>query len=279
LVEPSIYVEARRVLLDGLGALEPHLAAVTLVGAQAIYLRVGEADLAVAPTTTDGDLALDPAALKDSPALERLMGEGGFERKRGTDGKPLVGLWVRREDVARGARVSVDLLVPEEAASPAGRRAARLDGHETGSVLKVPGLEACLVDADVMRVASLELEDERAFDIRVAGPAALVIAKVHKIGDRALQAHRAEDKDALDVWRLLRGTPPEEFRRRLDVLRGDDRSAACTQRGLALFQRLFGERDGTGVLMAIRATERLAAPEEVSASLTAIAASAVFRAG
>ena len=65
----------------------------------------------------------------------------------------------------------------------------------------------------------------------------------------------------------------------MDVLRGDDRSAACTQRGLALLQRLFGERDGTGVLMAIRATERLAAAEEVSASLTAIAASAVFRAG
>jgi hypothetical protein len=31
------------------------------------------------------------------------------------------------------------------------------------------------------------------------------------------------------------------------------------------------------MVMAIRATERLVAPEEVSASLTAIAASAVFR--
>ena len=184
---------------------------------------------------------------------------------------------MRREDVARGARVSVDLLVPEEAASPTGRRAARLEGHETGSVLKVPGLEACLVDADVMRVASLEPADDRAFDIRVAGPAALLIAKVHKIGDRALQPDRTEDKDALDVWRLLRGTPPEEFRGRMEVLRSDVRSAACTQRGLALLQRLFGQRDGTGVVMAIRATERLVAPEEVSASLTAIAASAVFR--
>jgi len=279
LPEPDIYVEARRVLLDGLSALEPHLVALTLVGSQAIYLRVGEADLAAAPTTTDGDLALDPAALRDSPALERLMGEGGFERKRGTDGEHLVGLWVRRADVVRGARVSVDLLVPEEAASTTGRRAARLDGHETGSVLKVPGLEACLVDADVMRVASLEPADDRAFDIRVAGPAALLIAKVHEIGDRALQPDRTKDKDALDVWRLLRGTPPEEFRGRLDVLRSDDRSAACTQRGLALLQRLFGQRDGTGVVMAIRATERLVAPEEVSASLTAIAASAVFRAG
>ena len=277
--DPDIYVAARRVLLDGLAALEPHLDALTLVGAQAIYLRVGEADVAVAPTTTDGDLVLDPAALKNSPALERLMGEGGFERKRGTDGTPLVGLWVQKENVTREAQVSVDLLIPEEAASAAGRRAARLEGHETGSVLKVPGLEACLVDADKMRVASLEPGDDRAFDIRVAGPAALLIAKMHKIGDRALQPDRTEDKDALDVFRLFRGTSPEEFRRRMEVLRSDVRSAACTQRGLTLLQKLFGQRDGTGVAMAIRATEGLLPPVEVSASLTAIAANAVFRVG
>lgn len=277
--DPDIYVAARRVLLDSLAALEPHLDALTLVGAQAIYLRVGEADIAVAPTTTDGDLVLDPAALKDSPALERLMGEGGFERKRGANGTLLVGLWVQKENVTRNAQVSVDLLIPEEAASTAGRRAARLEGHETGSVLKVPGLEACLVDADIMRVASLEPDDDRAFDLRVAGPAALLIAKMHKIGDRALRPNRTEDKDALDVFRLLRGTPPEEFHRRLDVLRTDARSAACTQRGLALFQTLFGQRDGTGIVMATRATERLVDPIEVSASLTAIAASPVFRVG
>jgi hypothetical protein len=207
------------------------------------------------------------------------MGKGGFERKRGTDGTPLVGLWVQKENVTRNAQVSVDLLIPEEAASTAGRRAAKLEGHETGSVLKVPGLEACLVDADMMRVASLEPDDNRAFDIRVAGPAALLIAKMHKIGDRVLRPDRAEDKDALDVFRLFRGTSPEEFRRRMEVLRSDVRSAACTQRGLTLLQKLFGQRDGTGVTMAIRATEGLLPPVEVSASLTAIAADSAFTSG
>lgn len=38
--EPRIeYVEARRVLLDALDAMRPHLGAIVLVGAQAVYLR------------------------------------------------------------------------------------------------------------------------------------------------------------------------------------------------------------------------------------------------
>jgi hypothetical protein len=41
------YIAARRVLLDALEALGAHRKAVVLVGAQAIYLHVGEGDLAV----------------------------------------------------------------------------------------------------------------------------------------------------------------------------------------------------------------------------------------
>lgn len=42
--EPDpVYVRARRALLDALQALGPHRAAVVLVGAQAVYLHVGEA--------------------------------------------------------------------------------------------------------------------------------------------------------------------------------------------------------------------------------------------
>lgn len=39
------YVDARRILLDALEALGSHRKAVVLVGAQAIYLRVGEGEL------------------------------------------------------------------------------------------------------------------------------------------------------------------------------------------------------------------------------------------
>ena len=38
------YVEARRVLLDALVSLAPHAEALVLVGAQAVYLHVGEGD-------------------------------------------------------------------------------------------------------------------------------------------------------------------------------------------------------------------------------------------
>ena len=58
LPEPE-YVAARRVLLDAYEALGTHRKAVVLVGAQAIYLHVGEGDLAVTPYTTDGDLAIE----------------------------------------------------------------------------------------------------------------------------------------------------------------------------------------------------------------------------
>ncbi len=51
-----LYVRARRALLDALDALEPHLDAIVLVGAQAVYLHTADTDLAVAP----GDLADSP---------------------------------------------------------------------------------------------------------------------------------------------------------------------------------------------------------------------------
>jgi len=56
----SRYVEARRVLLDALTALAPHGRAFIVAGAQAVYLHTGEADLAIAPFTTDADLRSTP---------------------------------------------------------------------------------------------------------------------------------------------------------------------------------------------------------------------------
>ncbi|WP_157930723.1 hypothetical protein [Glycomyces xiaoerkulensis] len=72
------YVMARRVLLDGLEALQPHLDALVLVGAQAVYLHTGEAEFSVAPTTTDADIALDTNHLGDRPLLGEALCEAGF---------------------------------------------------------------------------------------------------------------------------------------------------------------------------------------------------------
>jgi hypothetical protein len=76
------YVRARRVLLDALAALSEHRDAVILVGAQAIYLHTGDSDLATAPYTTDGDLALDPGSLESSPLLDQILRSAGFTPSR-----------------------------------------------------------------------------------------------------------------------------------------------------------------------------------------------------
>lgn len=56
---------------------------------------------------------------------------------------------------------------------------------------------------------ALDESDDRAFDVRVAGPSALLVAKLHKLSDRAHEpgSKRLKDKDALDVMRLLRASP------------------------------------------------------------------------
>lgn len=74
----DVPVQARRVLLDALEALRDRREALVLVGAQAIYLYTGEADVPVATRTKDSDLAIVPTGLRGSPRLEAAMAEAGF---------------------------------------------------------------------------------------------------------------------------------------------------------------------------------------------------------
>ena len=55
----DLLVGARSVLLDALEALDKQRNAVVVVGALAIYLRSGQAIVAIAEATKDGDLAAD----------------------------------------------------------------------------------------------------------------------------------------------------------------------------------------------------------------------------
>lgn len=164
------YVAARRVLLDALEALGTHRKAVVLGGAQAIYMQVGEGDLAVSPYTTDGDLAIDPRELDDEPELAPALRAAGFDLAV----RP--GSWSMSD-------VQIDLLVPASMGGP-GRRGARLGPHGNEVARKVSGLEAAVVEHALMRVSALDPADDRAFDIQVAGVAALLVAKLHKISER-----------------------------------------------------------------------------------------------
>lgn len=136
-----LYVLARRVLLDALEAFGEQRDAVILVGAQAVYLHTGAADLAVAEYTTDGDIAIDPSALRSEPRLEESLASAGF-----TQDLQEIGRWLatRQLDVDP-VTVKVDLLVPEAVGGP-GRRAARIGQHGRRTARKARGLEAALVE-------------------------------------------------------------------------------------------------------------------------------------
>jgi hypothetical protein len=90
----QLYVVARRALLDALDALIEQRDAVILVGAQAVYLRSGTADLQVALYTKDADLGIDPTRLSANPHLEKAMVDAGFTLSLDrADGQP--GTWLR----------------------------------------------------------------------------------------------------------------------------------------------------------------------------------------
>jgi len=259
----ELYILARRVLLDVLSALGAHRDAIVLVGAQAIYLRVGEGDLAVAPFTTDADLAIDPEILAEIPAIEELLLEAKFEPKA----DDIVGVWIAKRKTEQNplVEVPIDLLVPQAVSPGRGRRAARLPGHDPNAARIVVGLEGVLVDSDLMQISALEEEDSREFEIQVAGPAALLVAKLHKIQDRQ-ESTRHSDKDALDIYRLLRGTETEELSKRYQEVLSDQRSRKIAEAALDILQKTFTGRNAVGVQMIIRAMGALGDADETTAA-------------
>lgn len=172
----DLLVQARSALLDALDALREHRDDIVLIGAQAIYLHTGRADIALAEATKDSDLALDTRHLGDDPRIEQAMTAAGFIQDV-TTGQP--GAWLNP------AGVPVDLMVPEALAGAPGsqRRGARIPPHSQTATRRAVGLEAAVVDHAPMRVAALALDDDRHCTIEVAGPAALLVAKLHKLGE------------------------------------------------------------------------------------------------
>lgn len=260
-IDPS-YVEARRVLLDALTALAPHGAAFIVAGAQAIYLRTGDADIAVAPYTTDADLTLDPSLLGDEPQLETAMRAAGFAlADMGGHVEP--GIWMAHGNIA-GAEVliPVDLIVPEAVASGGGRRGARLGVHGKLAARRARGLEGVLIDHGTMTVAALDPADARSVEAEIAGPAALLVAKAHKLHDRVAsgKATRIDDKDAADVVRLMQTTAPATVGATLATLSRDDIAGPVTVDAVSYLEQLFGRRGARGTEMAARAL-RVGMPE------------------
>jgi hypothetical protein len=259
-----LYIAARRVLLDALFALASQGKAIIVVGAQAVYLRTGLTDgaMTIAPYTIDGDLALDPALLGAEPELAEGMRSAGFRLES-------PGIWHATERVAgEDVTIPVDLIVPEAASTGVGRRGARLGPHGNRAARRAVGLEAALVDHGPMTVSALDPSDDRRVTVEVAGVAALLVAKAHKIHDRVDggRPDRLRDKDAADVYRIMQTARPVALRETLGDLLTNPLSAEVTQQALGYMEELFGRRGGDGVAMAQRAL-RLAIDEAQIATL------------
>ena len=262
------YVIARRILLDALVALSRHGDALVVAGAQAVYLRTGEADLAVAPFTTDSDLALNPGALGSDPLIEAAMRQAGFALDV-SRGHVEPGIWVRSVEIdGVEAVVPVDLIVPTGAAAPGGRRGARLGEHGNQAARKITGLEAALFDHDTMTIAALEPGDDRVLAAKVAGTAALLVAKAYKLQERIDRGRqdRLDDKDALDCLRLMQTSDPAEVGATLRALQAEPVAAEVTSTAVGYLEQLFGRRGRPGIRMATDAL-RFAMPEERVAAI------------
>ena len=260
-IDPN-YVKARAGLLDALKALGPLRAAAVLVGAQGVYEYTREVDdhFAVAPATFDADLAFIPELLIDDPKIPEAMLEAGYV----LGDQP--GIY-RRDD-----NTQVDLLVPQIVGGRRGRGAS-LGVHGNRSARQVRGLEGALVSRRPMAIGSFSAEDHRSFEIHVAGPAALLVAKIHKLADRADEqgSPRLNNKDAFDIYRLLLAIQSRELAEEAAILRGHSRSQEVTEEALAKFSELFGADSGTGAQLVVDHIGSLENPAFIAASVVALA--------
>lgn len=257
----DLLARARSVLLDALIALDAHRESVVVIGAQAIYLHTGSAPVAVAEATKDSDLGVDLRTLGADPLIEEAMKRGGFTHD------PLAsqpGSWLSPDGIP------VDLMVPDAIAGK-GRRSVEAAPHDKRALRRAVGLEAAVVDNALMAVRALAPDDDREVEARVAGPAALLVAKLHKLGERQETPDRLVDKDAYDVYRLLIALRTEDLADALDVLLVDDLAGGVTQTALEFLSGLFGTSSSVGSVMAGRAEELVGDPAVVSAACAALA--------
>jgi hypothetical protein len=97
------------------------------------------------------------------------------------------------------------------------------------------------VDCASHLLTALDPNDGRQVDLRVAGPAALLIAKAIKVEERLADADggkitRLKEKDALDMFRLLQAVETEDLGQGIQRHLADDQAREVTARGLRVLE-------------------------------------------
>lgn len=255
------YVVARKVLLDCLETLSEQSDALVLVGAQAIYLQTPTFDSGLPAYTTDGDIAIDPELLSTNPDLSGLLENAGFQSHTSP------GTWFSAEGVA------IDLMVPSGALPRSGRRTAPLEGQGSSTARRTRGLELALVDNQEMTITALDIADSRQFAVKVAGAAALLVAKLVKLEERLTgqRPDRILAKDASDVLRILRYLDAREIGTRLRTLMNEGHSPELIQTSMKFLAEQTSARQSPMLQLAAEYHQQFETIDQTTISFTTLA--------
>ena len=216
--------------------------------------------------TGEADVVLE---LRSDPRIEVAIERAGFYPNPFSS-QP--GAWMNP------AGSPVDLMVPEDLAGPGGRnaRASLIPPHNKRSTRRARGLEAAMVDHPLLTITALDPADRRSYEAQVAGPAPLMVAKLHKIGEREKTPTRLVNKDAHDLYRILRAVGTDELVAAFERLLHNDGSQQATEEALVFLERLFSTGpEARGSVMAGQAEEGIGDQTVVSASASFLAADVV----
>ena len=126
-----------------------------------------EEDLLV---TLDSDFVINPSLLGDDPQLEAAVRGARFDLTLRPEGHIEPGIWLTPTLVeGRHELIPVDLIVPEGAAPPGGRRGTRLGVHSNRAARRILRLEAVLIDHSPMEIMPPYAADTRSITAEVAG--------------------------------------------------------------------------------------------------------------
>ncbi len=256
------FVAARHALLGVLEVLREQMAGLILVGAQAIYLHA-PADQTRQPTyTTDGDLVIDPDLLTERPDIGQTLLSAGYtaHSSPGTFFGP--------------NGIAIDLMVPDGALPPPRRRTAELHGQSAATARRTAGLELALFDASPMEITALDPADARIVTLRVAGPAALVIAKLTKLDERlaAPRQSRVLSKDAGDLLRLLRFCDSEAIGYRLRELSSEAVGSRVVEKAIGFLRHDLSSRSPELIRLAVDDLDGIEPAAQIESAFRVLAA-------
>ncbi len=101
----------------------------------------------------------------------------------------------------------------------------------------------------------------------MAGPAALLVAKTFKLGERMDNPRRFLPKDAGDIFRLYEANSVDEMLSRLRPVRDDERSADVTAQAMNYLRALFATPRSPGIELADDALGQVGHRDDVTRTM------------